>query len=56
MRRLPIVLLTLAMGIGLLASPATARPSAMKQRLAITAKGTSHISSSGRFVLEPLGA
>jgi hypothetical protein len=50
-----IVLLTVAAGVMLLTSIATARPSATKQRVAITAKGTSHISPTGRFVLEPLG-
>lgn len=43
-------------GIVLLTQVATAGPSVTKQRVAITAKGTSHTSSTGRFVLEPLGA
>jgi hypothetical protein len=51
-----IVLLALAVGVTVTTSVATARPSATKQRVAITAKGTAHISSAGRFLLEPLGA
>ena len=55
MRRWRVILLVFATGILLLTSVATARPSATEQRVAITAKGTAHISSSGKFVLEPLG-
>jgi hypothetical protein len=48
-----IVLLTLATGIVLVTSVAAAHPSATKQRVAITAKGTTYASPTGRFVLEP---
>jgi len=51
-----IVLVAVVAGVMLLTSVASPRPSATKQRVAITAKGTSHLSSSGRWVLEPLGA
>jgi hypothetical protein len=50
-----IALLPLAAIVVVLTSAATAGTGATKQRAAITAKGTSHISSTGRFVLEPLG-
>jgi len=39
-----------------LTSVASAGPAAAKQRVAITARGMSHTSPTGRFVLEPLGA
>ena len=50
------IVLALAIGLVLLTSVATAGQSVTKQRVAITAKGTSHISPTGRFGLEPLGA
>jgi hypothetical protein len=53
-RRWHIVLLALAAGIVLLTSAATAGTSTTTQRVAITAKGTSHTSSTGRFALAPL--
>jgi hypothetical protein len=56
MKNTYIPLLAVAAGIALLTSVATARPSATKQRVAIDTNGTSHVSSSFRWVLEPLGA
>jgi hypothetical protein len=55
LRRWHIIVVALA-GIVLLTSVATAHPSRAKQRVAITAKGTAHNSSTGTFVFEPLGA
>jgi hypothetical protein len=51
-----IVLVMFAAGIALLTSVATARPSATKQRVAITVKGVSDGSLSGKFVFVPLQA
>ena len=51
-----IVLLTVAAGVMLLTSVATAHQSASKQRVAITVKGVSDGSLSGKFVFVPLQA
>ena len=51
-----IVLLTLASGLVLLTSVATARPSAMKQQVEITTWGVADISSVGKFELTPLSS
>lgn len=56
MRRWHIIVLALAAGLVLLTSVATARPSATKQRVEITAKGDANPASSLKFVLTPLGA
>jgi hypothetical protein len=53
MRRCHIIFLALATGSVLFTSVATARPSATKQRVAITAKGATYASSTGTFVLDP---
>ena len=50
-----IVLAMLAAAVTL-TSVASAGPAAVKQRVAIAAKGSAHISSTGTWVLEPMGA
>jgi hypothetical protein len=57
MRRRHIIVLALAAGLVLLTSVATARPSATKQQVEITAKGVNaaHQLAPLKFVLTPLG-